>query len=93
MIQDALHTQAAALARMGRGVTRPVPVRIHHWPAGRWTTIEAVNEAAAKELVEQINRTHYDTGRWAVYETAAEAELTQAEEGELGHLWHHQQVA
>jgi hypothetical protein len=43
------------MARMGHGVQHPVPVRISYWPAGRFETIEAVNYAAAQELVEKIN--------------------------------------
>jgi hypothetical protein len=57
MIHDRLMTEAAAaMARMKRGVQHPVPVRVYYWSEGRFETIEAVNFAAAQELVEKINR-------------------------------------
>jgi hypothetical protein len=55
MIHDPLMTKAVAIARMGCGVLHPVPVRIFYSPAGRFETIEAVNYAAAQELVQKIN--------------------------------------
>jgi hypothetical protein len=54
MIHDPLMTNAA-MARIGCGVQHPVPVRIFYLPAGRFETIEAVNYAAAQELVQKIN--------------------------------------
>jgi hypothetical protein len=54
MILDPLMTNAA-MARMGCGVQHPVPVRIFYLPAGRFETIEAVNYAAAQELIQKIN--------------------------------------
>lgn len=55
MVRDLLMTKAAAMARMGRGIRRSVAVRIFYAPAGRFETIEAVNYAAAQELVQKIN--------------------------------------
>jgi hypothetical protein len=55
MIHDPPMTESAAMARMGCGVQHPVPVRIFYLPAGRFETIEAVNHAAAQELVQKIN--------------------------------------
>jgi hypothetical protein len=43
------------MARMKRGVQHPVPVRVYYWSEGRFETIEAVNFAAAQELVEKPN--------------------------------------
>jgi hypothetical protein len=45
----------AAMTRMRRGGQHPVPVRIYYWSEGWFETIEAVNFAAAEELVEKIN--------------------------------------
>ena len=53
MIDDPLMIKA--MARMGSGVRHPVPARIFYLPAGRSETIEAVNYAAAQELVQKIN--------------------------------------
>src|SRR5262245_37454718 len=46
--------RAAGMA-LGRGVQHPVPIRIFYWSEGRFETIEAVNYAAAQELVQKIN--------------------------------------
>jgi hypothetical protein len=55
MTHEPLMTKAAATDRMGCGIQHPVPVRIFDWRAGRFETIEAVNDAAARELVRKIN--------------------------------------
>jgi hypothetical protein len=55
LIHDSLTIKVAAMARTRCGIQHPVPVRIFYWPAGRFETIEAVNYAAAQELVQKIN--------------------------------------
>jgi hypothetical protein len=55
MIHDPLTDKAAAMARIECGVQHPVPVRIFYLPTSRFETIEAINYAAAQELVQKIN--------------------------------------
>jgi hypothetical protein len=55
MIHQPPMTKATATGRMRCGIQHPVPVQIFDRRAGRFETIEAVNDAAAQELVRKIN--------------------------------------
>jgi hypothetical protein len=55
MIHDSPATKDAAMSRIGRGIEHPVLVCFFDYTAGRFEIIEAVNYAAAQELVEKIN--------------------------------------